>query len=62
MLPPSRSMSSSLNHMEQSPIPSPIHVGGSHEHFDTSGGGSSKPKIRLRFSLLGHVVGKNSTK
>ncbi|KAF6166484.1 hypothetical protein GIB67_038221 [Kingdonia uniflora] len=48
MLPPSRSMSSSLNPMEQSPIPSPIHVGGSHEHFDTLGGG--------------HVVGKNSTK
>ncbi|KAF6160880.1 hypothetical protein GIB67_041934 [Kingdonia uniflora] len=38
MLPPSRSMSSSLNPMEQSPMPSPIHVGGSHEHFDTSGG------------------------
>ncbi|KAF6155555.1 hypothetical protein GIB67_004549 [Kingdonia uniflora] len=48
MLPPSRSMSSLLNSMEQSPIPSPIHVGGSHEHFDTSGGG--------------HVAGKNSTK
>ncbi|KAF6164745.1 hypothetical protein GIB67_040997 [Kingdonia uniflora] len=62
MLPPLRSMSSLLNPMEQSPIPSPIHVGGSHEHFDTSGGGSSKTKIRLRFSLLGHVVGKNSTK
>ncbi|KAF6172809.1 hypothetical protein GIB67_034661 [Kingdonia uniflora] len=40
MLPPSRSMSSSLNPMEQSPIPSPIHIGGSHEHFDTSDGGS----------------------
>ncbi|KAF6144804.1 hypothetical protein GIB67_038903 [Kingdonia uniflora] len=62
MLPPSRSMSSSSNPMEQSPIPSPIHAGGSHEHFDTSGGGSSKTKIQLRFSLLGHVVGKNSTK
>ncbi|KAF6158200.1 hypothetical protein GIB67_014994 [Kingdonia uniflora] len=55
-------MSSSLNPMEQSPIPSPIHVGGSHENFDTSDGGSSKPKIRLRLSLLGHVVGKKSTK
>ncbi|KAF6154759.1 hypothetical protein GIB67_032371 [Kingdonia uniflora] len=41
MLPPSRSMSSSLNPMEQLLIPSPIHVGGSHEHFETSGGGSS---------------------
>ncbi|KAF6174985.1 hypothetical protein GIB67_026473 [Kingdonia uniflora] len=60
MLPPSRSMTSLLNPMRQSPIPSPIHVGVSHEHFDTSG--SSKTKIRLRFSLLGHVVGKNSTK
>ncbi|KAF6147985.1 hypothetical protein GIB67_024160 [Kingdonia uniflora] len=48
MLPPLRSMSSSLNPMEQSPIPSPIHVGGSHKHFDTSGGG--------------YVVRKNSTK
>ncbi|KAF6173897.1 hypothetical protein GIB67_039848 [Kingdonia uniflora] len=34
--------------MEQSPIPLPIHVGRSHEYFDTSGGG--------------YVVGKNSTK
>ncbi|KAF6165422.1 hypothetical protein GIB67_017904 [Kingdonia uniflora] len=59
MLPPSQSMSSSLNPMVQSPIPSPIHVGRSHEHFDTSG--SSKTKIRWRFLLLGHVVRKNST-
>ncbi|KAF6157115.1 hypothetical protein GIB67_041576 [Kingdonia uniflora] len=36
MLPPSQSMSSSSNPMKQLPIPSPIHVGGSHEHFDTS--------------------------
>ncbi|KAF6161145.1 hypothetical protein GIB67_007786 [Kingdonia uniflora] len=62
MLPPSRSTSSSSKPMEQSPIPSPIYDGGSYEHFDTSGRGSSKTKIRLRFSLLGHVVGKNSTK
>ncbi|KAF6169346.1 hypothetical protein GIB67_016516 [Kingdonia uniflora] len=62
MLPPSRSMSSSLNPIEQSPIPSPIHVGGSYEHFNTLGGDSSKPKIRFGFSLLGHFVGKNSTK
>ncbi|KAF6170988.1 hypothetical protein GIB67_014805 [Kingdonia uniflora] len=41
MLPPSRSMPSSLNPIEQLPIPSPIHVGGSHEHFNTLGGGSS---------------------
>ncbi|KAF6153921.1 hypothetical protein GIB67_023698 [Kingdonia uniflora] len=41
MLPLSQSMSSSLNPIEQSHIPSPIHVGGSHEHFDTLGRGSS---------------------
>ncbi|KAF6163619.1 hypothetical protein GIB67_036079 [Kingdonia uniflora] len=38
MLPPPRSTSSSSSPMEQLPIPLSIHVGGSHEHFDTSGG------------------------
>ncbi|KAF6157972.1 hypothetical protein GIB67_015288 [Kingdonia uniflora] len=42
--------------------PLPIPTGGSHEHSTTSGGDSSKPKIPLKLSLLGHVVGKNSTK
>ncbi|KAF6171995.1 hypothetical protein GIB67_029413 [Kingdonia uniflora] len=70
MLPPSRSMSSSLNPMEQSPIPSPIHVGGSHEHFDTSGGDMPFYDKNCQFvmliltniSVIGHVVGKNLTK
>ncbi|KAF6173189.1 hypothetical protein GIB67_028487 [Kingdonia uniflora] len=43
--------------------PLPIPAGGSHdEHSTTSGGDSSKIKIPLKLSLLGHVVGKNSTK
>ncbi|KAF6160256.1 hypothetical protein GIB67_019025 [Kingdonia uniflora] len=58
ILPPSRSMSSLLNPVEQSPIPSPIHVGGSHEHFDTSGGGSSITFYSL-FRATMHEKGTN---
>ncbi|KAF6172610.1 hypothetical protein GIB67_036560 [Kingdonia uniflora] len=39
-----------------------IPTGGLYEHSTTSGGDSSKPKIPLKLSLLGHVVGKNLTK
>ncbi|KAF6176854.1 hypothetical protein GIB67_026541 [Kingdonia uniflora] len=62
MLPPSRSMSSSLNPMEQSPIPSPIHVGGSHKHFNTLDGEEVKAsrernKINRSKMLTPHTTG-----
>ncbi|KAF6149506.1 hypothetical protein GIB67_003654 [Kingdonia uniflora] len=64
MQPPSRSMSSSLNPMEQSFIPSPIHVGGPHEHFDTLGGEEVKAsrernKINRSKMLTPHTTGRN---
>ncbi|KAF6163023.1 hypothetical protein GIB67_021172 [Kingdonia uniflora] len=59
MISPSQSTPSLPNPSE----PLPIAAGGSHdEHSTTSGGDSSKIKIPLKLSLLGHVVGKNSTK
>ncbi|KAF6154403.1 hypothetical protein GIB67_028295 [Kingdonia uniflora] len=58
MIPPSQSTPSSPNPSEPLPIP----AGGSHEHSATSGGDSSKTKMPLKLSLLGHVVGKNSAK
>ncbi|KAF6139974.1 hypothetical protein GIB67_027191 [Kingdonia uniflora] len=59
MISPLQSTPSLPNPSEPLPIP----AGGSHdEHSTTSGGDSSKIKIPLKLSLLGHVVGKNSTK